>query len=96
MVTIHPKVGDFLLKTTNSVNLDDALNRIIKEYIFLKIHSLEENISSLKKKYNMDYSNFIELYKKNHSQDIEEDFYQWDEYSSLLEYYKEIREQWIL
>lgn len=96
MIAIKPEIGSFLLKTTNSVNLDDALKHLIKDYLRLKIQDIGNHIQILEEKYRVNFDEFVELYKKDSSDEMEEDFYKWDEVQSLYEYYKDLEEQWIL
>lgn len=95
MIALKPKLNDFLFKATNLVDVEDALVHVLKDYVQLKVNDLERKNVELKNKYKMDYEKFIEYYKKNHTQAVEEDFYAWDEVHSLLVFYKEISNQWI-
>ncbi len=95
MLTLEPKLGAFLLNTTQSGDLQEAFHKIFSEYLSLKLNALEKTISDLEKKYSRDYEHFLLFYKSNHDEIIENDFYLWDETKSLLEHYKEIQKTWI-
>jgi hypothetical protein len=42
MPVMSPKVGEILVKTTHSKDLDEALHKIISEYLELKLNTLQE------------------------------------------------------
>jgi hypothetical protein len=90
MLTLEPKLGAFLLNTTQSGDLQEAFHKIFSEYLSLKLNALEKTIFELEKKYSADYERFLLFYKSNHDEITENDFYLWDETKSLLEHYKEI------
>lgn len=95
MLTLEPKLGAFLLNTTQSSDLQEAFHKVFSEYLSLKISALEKIISDLEKKYTVDYEHFLLFYKSNHDEITENDFYLWDETISLLDHYKEIKNNWI-
>ena len=94
MLTLEPKLGTFLLNTTQSNDLQEAFHKVFTEYLNLKVNALEKAISDLEKKYNGNYERFLLFYKANHDEITESDFYLWDEKMSLLEHYREIKKTW--
>ncbi|MDX1959032.1 MAG: hypothetical protein SFU98_10695 [Leptospiraceae bacterium] len=94
MLTLEPKLGSFLLNVTQATDLKEAFHKVFSEYLNLKIHFLENQIQELSKKYNSNYEGFLEIYKLNHDEEVENDFYAWDEANSLLEHYKDIQKDW--
>jgi len=101
MSVISPKVGEILVKTTHSKDLDDALHKIISEYLELKLNTLQGIIDGLRKKWDMTFEEFKErmkegrLEKDSYSFDVEQDFWRWEEAETLKKHYEEIKSQWI-
>ena len=50
---MSPKLGEVLIKTTHSKDLNDALNKIFSEYPKLKLKKLLEIINEFQKKWGM-------------------------------------------
>ena len=42
MLTLEPKLGTFLLNTTQPTDLQEAFHKAFFEYLSLKIHALEK------------------------------------------------------
>ncbi|MBK9498206.1 MAG: hypothetical protein IPO06_02290 [Leptospiraceae bacterium] len=42
MLTLEPKLGAFLLNTTQSGDLQEAFHKIFSEYLSLKLNALEK------------------------------------------------------
>jgi len=101
MSVISPKVGEILVKTTHSKDLDDALRKIISEYLELKLNILQEIIDVLQEKWDMTFQEFREkmkegsLKKDSYSYDVEQDFWRWEEAGTLKKHYEEIKSEWI-
>ena len=68
MLTLEPKLGAFLLNTTQSGDLQEAFHKIFSEYLSLKLNALEKTIFELEKKYSADYERFLLFYKSNHDE----------------------------
>ena len=98
---MSPKLGDILVRTTHSKDLDDALNKIFSEYLELKLKTLYETINTFQKKWDMSFEEFKKhikdrtLTKDVYSFDVEKDFWQWEEAETLKKHYEEIKKQWI-
>jgi len=101
MPAISPKLGEFLVKTTGSKDIDDALHKVFLDYLELKLQSLNELINGLQKKWGMNFDEFKmnsktgTLKKDSYSFDVEKDFWHWEEAETLKKHYEEIRNQWI-
>ena len=100
MPALSPKLSEILVKTTHARDIDDALNRVVSEYLDLKLSSLDKRIEEFQQKWNMDFEHF-----KNHlknqtlnvdtfSYDVETDYWEWEEAETLKQHYSTIKEQW--
>lgn len=100
MTIMSPKLGEILIKTTHSKDLDDALNKIFSEYIELKLKTLQETITIFQKKWNMNFEEFKRHFKDGtltkdvYTFNVEKDFWQWEEVETLKRHYEEIKQQW--
>jgi hypothetical protein len=98
---VSPKFGEVLVKTTHSKDIDDALNKILSEYLGLKLKTLQETIEEFRKKWDMSFEEFKRhlkegtLKKDAYSFDTEKDFWQWEEAETLKKHYEEIKGQWM-
>ncbi|UJS17880.1 MAG: hypothetical protein L3J17_02185 [Candidatus Jettenia sp.] len=101
MAIMSPKLGEILVKTTHSKDLDDALNKIFSEYLVLKLKTLQETITLFQKKWNMNFEEFKKhfkdatLTKDVYTFNVEKDFWEWEEAETLKKHYEEIKKQWI-
>ena len=101
MPAISPKLGEFLVKTTNSKNLDDAFHKIFSDYLELKLRNLMLISEEFRKKWGMDFEEFKRHIKEEtlkedaYSFDTENDFWQWEEAETLREHYEQIKKQWM-
>ncbi|WKZ15018.1 MAG: hypothetical protein QY317_14055 [Candidatus Jettenia caeni] len=101
MAIMSPKLGEILVKTTHSKDLDDALNKIFSEYLVLKLKTLQETITLFQKKWNMNFEEFKKhfkdatLTKDVYTFNVEKDFWEWEETETLKKHYEEIKKQWI-
>ncbi|MBW2570057.1 MAG: hypothetical protein JRE47_12025 [Deltaproteobacteria bacterium] len=100
MQAISPRLGELLVKTTRSRDIDDAFQRIFSEYLTLKIASLVEIIKGFNKKWGMDFNEFKKKIKSNklkkdaYAFDVEQDFWEWEEAETLKTHYEELAAQW--
>ncbi len=100
MPVMTPKLGEVLIKTTHSKDIDDALNKIFSEYLELKLKTLLEIIDGFQKKWGMSFEEFKLHFKERtlkedtYSFDTEKDFWQWEEAETLKKHYEEIKGQW--
>ncbi len=101
MPVLTAKFSEILLKTTNSKDLDDALNKLFTEYIELKLKDINEKIEVFKNKWGMSFNEFKKhikegtLPKNSYSYDVEKDFWEWEELETLKEHYEDIKNRWI-
>lgn len=101
MPIMSPKLGEVLVKTTHSKDIDDALNKIFSEYLDLKLKNLQETIEGFQKKWGMAFDEFKRYLKEGTSKEdtysfnTENDYWQWEEAETLKKHYDEIKKQWI-
>ena len=101
MSVMSPKLGEILVRTTHSKDIDDALHKVFSEYLELKVTKLREIISGFQKKWDMTFEEFKRHFKEGtlrentYSFDTEKDFWQWEEAETLEKHYEEIKAQWI-
>ncbi len=101
MPVMSPELGEVLIKTTHSEDLDDALNKIFSEYLELKLKTLLETIIEFQKKWGMSFEDFKRHCKEGtlkenaYSFDVEKDYWQWEGAETLKKHYDEIKGQWI-
>ncbi len=94
------KIGEILIKTTKSNDLDEALYKILEDYLHLKIKNLEEIIFNFQKKWGMDFDEYKsriaqKTLKEDYSFECEKDFWEWEEAVTLKNHYEKIKNQWI-
>jgi DNA-binding NtrC family response regulator len=97
---LSPDVGSHLLKATRSRDLDEALETVLTEYLTLKIEKLQQTTNRLEKKWGMSFSTFKRRLSENdlsedaYSQEVEEDFWEWEEAETLKAHYQKVQEEW--
>lgn len=101
MITLSPKLGEFLIKLTQSPDVETALRKIIKEYLELKLEELERGIKNLEDKWGLTFEEFASrcrentLGKDSFSYEVEKDFWEWESLETLRNFYLDLRSQWI-
>jgi hypothetical protein len=100
MPALSPDVGTHLLKATRSNDLDEAFEKVLSEYLELKIERLDQRTEAFKEKWGMDVSTFKqrmaegELPEDAHSYSVEQDFWEWEEAETLKAHYQQVRSEW--
>ena len=98
---MSPRISEFLVKTTHSKDIDDALNKVFTEYIELKLKTLQEKIIKFQKKWGMNFEDFEMRFSEgtlkddSYSLSTENDFWEWEEAETLKKHYEEIERKWI-
>ncbi len=103
MPTVSPKIGEFLLKTTGSKDIDESLHKILIDYLEIKLKELNETINDFEKKWGMNFEEFKRKLKEdisragneNYSFETEKDFWKWEEAETLKKHYTEIKDLWM-
>ena len=100
MPTLSPDVGAHLLKATRSNDLDEAFEKVLSEYLELKVERLDQTTEAFEEKWGMDFSTSKRRMAENdlsedaHSQSVEQDFWEWEEAEILKTHYQQVRSEW--
>ena len=100
MKTLSPKLGEMLLKTTGLADPDLALEKVIHEYLELKINNLKMEREGFVNKWNMSFPDFQQRCKDNtldidaYAYQVEKDYWEWERVETLLADYDAIRASW--
>lgn len=101
MATISPRLGEFLIRTTGTPDIDGALHKVFADYMELKLSSLNGVIEALRLKWGRDFESFKadmkdgKLGKNPYSHEVEMDFWEWEEAETLKKHYETLKEEWI-
>ncbi len=101
MIRLSPKLGQFLVKATQSTDLEIALKQVLREYLVLKLKDLNKELEGFESKWNMPFDKFKEKGSKGEidqdifSYDVERDFWAWERADTLKKHYESMRSQWI-
>jgi hypothetical protein len=94
MLTLSPHVGDLLLKVTQAQDLDEALHKVLREYLDLKLTSLSAEIHRFEEKWGCAFVEFKEKTKENYSYEVEKEFWEWERLETLRAHYQALLERW--
>ena len=64
-MALSPQVGELLLQATQSQDLEEALHKVLHEYLDLKLASLNAEIGLLEKKWQCGFAEFREKTKED-------------------------------
>jgi len=101
MSSLSPRLGEFLIKTTGTNDIDNALHSVFTDYMGLKLSSLNETITKFKQKWGMGFQEFQvkmkagALPKDSFSYDVEKDLWEWEEAETLKSHYETFKQEWI-
>jgi hypothetical protein len=90
-MTVSPRIGELLLQATQCQDLEEALWKILREYLDLKLASLSADISHLEGKWGCSFAQFRGKTKDQHSYDVERDFWEWERLETLRSHYQALR-----
>lgn len=94
MLTLSPQVGELLLQATQSQDLDEALQKVLRDYIELKLAALSTEISCLETKWGCPFAVFREKTKDEYSYEVESTFWEWERLETLQAHYQALHERW--
>lgn len=101
MSTISARLGEFLVKTTGTSDIDNALHKVFADYLELKLANLNGTIAKSRLKWGMGFEEFKAgmkagtLAKDAFSHEVEKDFWEWEEAETLKKHYETLKEEWI-
>lgn len=94
MPHLSPQVEELLLKATHSQDLDEALHKVLQDYLALKLSSLSAEISRLETKWGCTFVEFKEKTKHDYTYDVEKTFWEWEQLEILKSHYQALQERW--
>jgi hypothetical protein len=95
MLTLSPQVGELLLQATQSQDLEEALHKVLREYLELKLASLSSDISRLEEKWGCTFAEFREKTRDDYTYEVEREFWEWEGLETLKSHYQALRDRWI-
>lgn len=94
MLHLSPQVGELLLKATHSQDLDEALHKVLRDYLDRKLSPLSAAISRLETKWGCSFAKFQEKTKGEYTYEVEKAFWEWEQLETLKSHYQALRERW--
>ncbi len=94
MLNLSPQVGELLLKVTRSQDLDEALHKVLKDYLDLKLSSLSTAIARFEEKWGCPFEEFKEKTQGEYSYEVENEFWEWERLETLKAHYQVLQKQW--
>ena len=94
MLKLSPQIGDLLLQATQSQDLEEALYKVLRDYLDLKLASLSAEIGRLEEKWGCAFAEFREKTKEDYTYEVESDFWEWERLETLRDHYQTLRERW--
>lgn len=88
------------MKATRSQDLNEAFEKVLSEYLELKIAALQETTDRLEEKWGMEFSTFKrrlaadDLSDDAYSYDVEQDYWEWEEAETLKAHYQQVQSEW--
>lgn len=96
MITVSPKLGEFLTKVTQTPDLETAFWRIFTEYVSMKLAVLREANKDFERKWGMTFAEFAQqcqdgtLKEDAYSWNVEQDYWSWEQTVTLLQHYESL------
>lgn len=96
MISVSPKLGEFLTKVTQTPDLETAFWQIFNEYVTMKTAALREANNVYGRKWGMTFDEFTRrcqdgtLNQDAYSWDVEQDFWGWEQAVTLLRHYESL------
>jgi hypothetical protein len=94
MLNLSPQVGELLLKATHSQDLDEALHKVLREYLNLKLATLATEIHRFETQWGCSFAEFREKTKDQYTYEVEKTFWEWEQLETLKSHYQTLRDQW--
>ena len=94
MLTLSPQVADLLLQATQSQDLEEALHKVLRDYLNLKVASLSAKIGLLEGKWGSPFAEFRDKTQGDYSYEVEREFWEWEEMETLRAHDQALHERW--
>ncbi len=97
-LTLSPRSGRLLTTIAETPDFEAALQKVLSEYLDLKIAHLQQQIQAFETKWGMSFSEFAErcetgtLGQDVYDYEVEKDFWDWEKAVTLLAHYQKLRE----
>lgn len=101
MITVSPKVGELLVRITQTPDVDLALRKILTEYLELKIKEIGEKIKAFEDRWGLSFEEFSHkcqnesLNQDIYSYEVEREFWEWERLETLRKHYCELESRWM-
>lgn len=94
MTSLSPQVAELLLQVTYSQDLNEALHKVLREYLDLKLNALSSEIHRMEDQWSCKFAEFKERTRNDFSYEVEKDFWEWESLETLKSHYYSLRERW--
>ena len=100
-VTVSPRLGTLLTQLADTPDLETALQKVLSEYMNLKIAFLRQRVEMFESRWNMKFEMFAAhcesgtLNQDAYSYQVEDDFWAWEEAETLLQHYESLQARWM-
>jgi mannose-1-phosphate guanylyltransferase len=91
---LSPQVGELLLQVTQSQDLDEALQKVLRDYIELKVATLSAEIRHFEEKWGCAFVQFREQTQADYSYEVEKAFWEWEQLETLKSHFEALRMRW--
>ncbi|MHA1168666.1 MAG: hypothetical protein ACTSP4_09090 [Candidatus Hodarchaeales archaeon] len=99
-IILPPRIAANLAKVVRETRPDIALEKLIKDYLDVKLEILAIKVDNYRSKYSMSFEDFSRACSEGtlaadpYSHEVEEDFRDWESLKSLIAYYSELNREW--
>jgi hypothetical protein len=96
MISVSPKLGELLIRTTQTTDLEAALFKVLTEYVDFKTATLNQTIRELENKWHASFEEFSQRAREGklgqdaYSWEVEQDFWKWEQAVTLLRSYRSL------
>jgi len=96
-LTISPRSGRLLTSIAETPDFETALQKVLSEYIEMKIAHLQQQIQTFETKWGMSFPEFVERFESGslerdaYDYEVEKDFWEWEKAVTLLEHYQKLQ-----
>jgi hypothetical protein len=94
MLKLSPQVGELLLLATQSQDLEEALRKVLRDYVDLKLAALSTEISRLEGKWGYPFAEFQAKTKGEYTYEVESTFWEEEWLETLKPHHQALRERW--
>jgi len=94
MVALSPRVAELLLQATQSQDLEEALHKVLRDYLDLKFASLSVETNHLEKKWGCTFTEFKEKTREEYTYAVESELWEWERLETLKSHYHALRQRW--